>query len=88
LGLDISERRLPQDGKFFLRRGGGEQYDFRVSTMPTVHGEKIVMRILKVSNAKKQLDELGLSDYNFKRFERLSESSSWNHTHFGTHRKR
>ncbi|HHF08626.1 MAG TPA: general secretion pathway protein GspE, partial [Kosmotoga arenicorallina] len=70
-GLDISERRLPQDGKFFLRRGGGEQYDFRVSTMPTVHGEKIVMRILKVSNAKKQLDELGLSDYNFKRFERL-----------------
>ncbi|AKI98135.1 GspE/PulE family protein [Kosmotoga pacifica] len=70
-GLDISERRLPQDGKFFLKRAGGEQYDFRVSTMPTVFGEKVVMRILKVSNAKKQLNELGLSDYNFKRFERL-----------------
>ncbi|ACR79080.1 MULTISPECIES: GspE/PulE family protein [Kosmotoga] len=72
-GLDISEKRLPQDGKFFIRRGG-EQYDFRVSTMPTIFGEKVVMRVLRVSNAKKKLEELGLSDYNLKRFRKLLEA--------------
>lgn len=71
--LDISEKRLPQDGKFFIRRGG-EQYDFRVSTMPTIFGEKVVMRVLRVSNAKKKLEELGLSDYNLKRFRKLLEA--------------
>ncbi|MCS7175111.1 GspE/PulE family protein [Pseudothermotoga sp.] len=64
-GLDISEKRLPQDGKFYMNVHG-EQYDFRVSTMPSVHGEKVVMRILKVSAAYKQLEELGFSEYNYK----------------------
>lgn len=64
-GLDISEKRLPQDGKFYMYIQG-EQYDFRVSTMPSVHGEKVVMRILKVSSAYKQLEELGFSEYNYK----------------------
>lgn len=64
-GLDISEKRLPQDGKFYMNIQG-EQYDFRVSTMPSVHGEKVVMRILKVSSAYKQLEELGFSEYNYK----------------------
>ncbi len=68
--LDISERRLPQDGKFYLKVAG-EQYDFRVSTVPTVHGEKIVMRILKVSSANKQLGDLGFNEYNIRRIERL-----------------
>ncbi|HAA84799.1 MAG TPA: general secretion pathway protein GspE [Kosmotogaceae bacterium] len=72
-GLDISERRLPQDGKFYMRRSS-EQFDFRVSTMPTVYGEKVVMRILKVSNSKLKLEALGLSKYNRERFEGLINS--------------
>jgi type IV pilus assembly protein PilB len=68
--MDIAERRMPQDGKFFLKNDG-EQYDFRVSTMPTVHGEKIVIRLLKVSNSNKRLIDLGFSDYNYQRLEYL-----------------
>ncbi len=69
-GLDISEKRLPQDGKFYMNVSG-EQYDFRVSTMPSVYGEKVVMRILKVSGAYKQLEELGFSDFNYKKISDL-----------------
>ncbi len=69
-GLDISEKRLPQDGKYFMRFKD-EQYDFRVSTMPTVYGEKIVMRILKVSASKQRIGDLGFSEYNTKRFMEL-----------------
>lgn len=69
-GLDISEKRLPQDGKFYMNIQG-DQYDFRVSTMPSVHGEKIVMRILKVSGAYKQLEELGFSEFNYKHISNL-----------------
>ena len=68
--LDISERRLPQDGKFYVRREG-EQYDFRVSTMPSIFGEKVVMRILKVSAANRRLEDLGLSEYNYGRLKEL-----------------
>ncbi|MFW6263072.1 MAG: GspE/PulE family protein [Thermotogota bacterium] len=68
--LDIAERRLPQDGKFYLKNKG-EQYDFRVSTMPTVNGEKIVLRLLKVANSNKRLIDLGFSDYNYNRLEYL-----------------
>jgi type IV pilus assembly protein PilB len=68
--LDIAERRLPQDGKFYLKNKG-EQYDFRVSTMPTVNGEKVVLRLLKVSNSNKRLTDLGFSDYNYNRLEYL-----------------
>ena len=68
--LDIAERRLPQDGKFYLKNRG-EQYDFRVSTMPTVNGEKVVLRLLKVSNSNKRLTDLGFSDYNYSRLEYL-----------------
>ena len=71
--LDISEKRMPQDGKFYIRRGN-EQFDMRVSTMPTIFGEKVVMRILRVSNAKKKLEDLGLSDYNRERFESIISS--------------
>jgi type IV pilus assembly protein PilB len=71
-GLDIVERRLPQDGKFFIKKNE-EQYDLRVSTMPSVHGEKIVMRILKVSSSKKKLEDLGYSPYNFERIQKLIE---------------
>ncbi len=68
--LDISERRLPQDGKFYIKVAG-EQYDFRVSTIPSVHGEKVVMRILKVSSANKTLEDLGYNEYNVNRIKKL-----------------
>jgi len=71
--LDIAERRLPQDGKFF-RHKDGEQYDFRVSTMPTsTHGEKVVLRVLQVSNSTKRLKDLGFSDHNMDRVKTLLE---------------
>jgi len=71
-GLDIVERRMPQDGKFFIKKGD-EQYDLRVSTMPSVNGEKVVMRLLKVSSSKKKLEDLGYSAYNYERIQKLIE---------------
>ncbi len=56
--LDIAERRVPQDGKFQMKVEG-RKVDFRVSTLPTVHGEKVVLRILDSSNLKLSLDSLG-----------------------------
>ena len=57
-GLDIAERRKPQDGKFQIRVEG-RSIDFRVSVLPTVHGEKVVMRILDGGNLALSLDSLG-----------------------------
>ena len=59
--LDIAERRKPQDGKFQCRCEG-RTIDFRVSTLPTVHGEKVVMRILDSSNLALSLDTLGFEE--------------------------
>jgi len=57
--LDIAEKRLPQDGRIKLRMGGKE-VDFRVSTLPTVTGERIVLRILDKGNIVLGLDKLGM----------------------------
>ena len=57
--LDIAERRLPQDGRMRIRVAG-KDYDLRVSIMPTVHGEKIVLRVLDKTNLSASLDKLGL----------------------------
>ena len=62
--LDIAERRLPQDGRMRVRVGG-KDYDLRVSIMPTVHGEKIVLRVLDKSNLSTSLDKLGLDPSTF-----------------------
>lgn len=56
--LDIAERRVPQDGRIKVRMGG-KQIDLRVSTLPCVHGEKIVLRILDKSNLALDLTKLG-----------------------------
>ena len=65
--LDIAERRLPQDGRMRVRVGG-KDYDLRVSIMPTVHGEKIVLRVLDKSNLSASLDKLGLDPDTFTQF--------------------
>ncbi|MEY4916546.1 MAG: hypothetical protein RL616_459, partial [Verrucomicrobiota bacterium] len=57
--LDIAERRLPQDGRMRVKVSG-KDFDLRVSILPTVHGEKIVLRVLDKSNLSASLDKLGL----------------------------
>ena len=57
--LDISEKRVPQDGRMKLKLGPERAIDFRVSTLPTLFGEKIVIRILDPSSAKMGIDALG-----------------------------
>jgi type IV pilus assembly protein PilB len=64
--LDISERRLPQDGRLGLSLDGS-QIDIRVVTLPTVHGESVVMRILDRSNALIEIPRLGLDEYSLGR---------------------
>ncbi|MEO5361722.1 MAG: type IV-A pilus assembly ATPase PilB [Nitrospirota bacterium] len=57
--LDIAERRIPQDGRIKLKYDAGGEIDFRVSTLPTLFGEKIVMRLLDKSNLQLDLTKLG-----------------------------
>lgn len=61
--LDISERRLPQDGRFKMRLTKQRYIDFRVSSCPTLYGEKIVMRILDPSSAQMGIDSLGYEPF-------------------------
>jgi type IV pilus assembly protein PilB len=61
-GLDISERRRPQDGRIKLKVSANKSIDFRVNTLPTLWGEKIVMRILDASSAQMGIDALGYDD--------------------------
>ena len=65
--LDIAERRLPQDGRLRVRVGGRD-IDMRVSLLPTVHGEKCVMRVLDKSNLSASMDKLGLDPDTYTRF--------------------
>ncbi|MGA3282983.1 MAG: ATPase, T2SS/T4P/T4SS family [Verrucomicrobiota bacterium] len=65
--LDIAERRLPQDGRMRVRVSG-KDYDLRVSVLPTVHGEKIVLRVLDKSTLSASIDKLGLDPDTFRQF--------------------
>ncbi|MEW5742218.1 MAG: type IV-A pilus assembly ATPase PilB [Myxococcota bacterium] len=66
--LDISERRLPQDGRIKIKMGGGKEMDFRVSVCPTLFGEKIVMRLLDKSNLQLDMTKLGFDPEPLKWF--------------------
>jgi type IV pilus assembly protein PilB len=66
--LDIAERRVPQDGRIKLNLSKTKSMDFRVSTCPTLFGEKVVMRILDASAAKMGIDKLGYEDEQKKLF--------------------
>jgi type IV pilus assembly protein PilB len=66
--INIAERRIPQDGRIGLVVAG-KQIDLRVATLPTVHGEKIVMRILDKSSVLLELSDLGFMPENYTRFE-------------------
>ncbi|MDE0421449.1 MAG: type IV-A pilus assembly ATPase PilB [Gammaproteobacteria bacterium] len=61
--LNVTERRLPQDGRIKFDRGGGtDTVDFRVSSLPTMHGEKVVLRVLDQSSARLNVNQLGMED--------------------------
>jgi type IV pilus assembly protein PilB len=66
--LDISERRLPQDGRIKLKLGKGKEMDFRVSVCPTLFGEKVVMRLLDKSNLQLDMTKLGFEEAQLKEF--------------------
>jgi MSHA biogenesis protein MshE len=71
-GLDIAEKRLPQDGRFSMRvKDAG--LDVRLATMPTTHGESVVMRLLSQSSAMQSLEKLGMPAVTEERFRRLVE---------------
>jgi type IV pilus assembly protein PilB len=72
--LDIAERRIPQDGRISLTVDG-KKVDLRVVTLPSVHGEGAVMRILDKSNVVLELDRLGMADGERGRFERAVRQS-------------
>ncbi len=61
--LDIAERRVPQDGRIKMRLSKNRAIDFRVSTCPTLFGEKIVLRILDPSSAMLGIDALGYEPF-------------------------
>jgi type IV pilus assembly protein PilB len=65
--INIAERRIPQDGRMSVTQNG-KKLDLRVATLPTMWGEKVVMRILDNSNTKLGLDDLGFSEENYMRF--------------------
>jgi type IV pilus assembly protein PilB len=60
-GMDIAEKRLPQDGRLRVKTEDGKDVDFRVSTLRTMHGEKVVMRVLDSRKGAPPLEELGFS---------------------------
>ena len=68
--LDIAEKRLPQDGRFKIKLGR-RFVDFRVSTMPTIYGEKVVMRILDKGNVNLDLKYLGFTDSDMEILEKV-----------------
>jgi len=67
--LDIAERRLPQDGRIKIKLGGGLDMDYRVSVLPTLFGEKIVMRLLDKSNLQLDMTKLGYEPAALERFQ-------------------
>jgi MSHA biogenesis protein MshE len=74
-GLDIAEKRLPQDGRFSIRVRDAS-VDVRLATMPTTHGESVVMRLLNPSTALLSLEKLGMPASTEARFRRLVERNA------------
>ena len=74
-GLDITESRLPQDGRISIDVND-KKVDFRISTLPTVHGEKVVLRILDMSNVSSKVSQIGLQADTLKQYEELIREPS------------
>lgn len=74
--LNIAEKRLPQDGQMRIDTLEGDPVDFRISTMPTLYGEKIVLRILDRQSARRQLDQLGMPTQQMETLQRAIHQPS------------
>ena len=72
--LDIAERRLPQDGRIKMKMGRGKEMDFRVSVLPTLFGEKIVLRLLDKGNLQLDMTKLGLEPAQLAEFKKSIEA--------------
>ena len=72
--LDIAEKRLPQDGRIKLKIGKRKDMDYRVSVLPTLFGEKIVMRLLDKSNLQLDMTKLGFEEESLERFREAIQS--------------
>jgi type IV pilus assembly protein PilB len=66
--LDIAERRLPQDGRIKMKLSGNKEMDYRVSVLPTMFGEKVVLRLLDKSNLQLDMTKLGFEERALKHF--------------------
>ena len=69
-GMDIAEKRLPQDGRIKMKIGG-QQIDFRVSALPSYHGESVVLRILRPESAQVGIEALGFEEDGYQVFQRI-----------------
>ena len=69
--MDVVEKRRPQDGRIKTRNPRGDEIEMRISTLPTAFGEKMVMRIFDPDNTVKDLDALGFSEHDARRWEEL-----------------
>lgn len=67
--LDIAERRLPQDGRIKLKYGKGQDMEYRMSVLPTIFGEKVVLRLLDKSNLQLDMTKLGFEQVQLKHFQ-------------------
>jgi type IV pilus assembly protein PilB len=72
--LDIAERRLPQDGRIKLKVGANKEMDFRVSVLPTLFGEKIVLRLLDKGNLQLDMTKLGFEEDQLADFKKAIEA--------------
>jgi type IV pilus assembly protein PilB len=70
-GMEIAEKRKPQDGRIKVKLANGKPIDLRTSCLPTVHGESVVMRILDGSNLKLSLDDMGFDASDLKTYNNL-----------------
>ena len=76
--LDIAERRKPQDGRFHMKMEN-KQIDIRVSCVPIIHGENVVMRLLDSGSVILGLDQLGFSGEMMEKYKKLLPASPWNY---------
>lgn len=72
-GMDIAERRAPQDGRFALPVGEAQDVDVRVASIPTRHGERLTLRFLATKTGELTLQRLGMTDADLQRFETAIE---------------
>lgn len=69
--MDIAEKRRPQDGRIKIKTGSGREMDFRVSVIPTMWGEKVVLRLLDKSNLQLDMTKLGFEEEDLKIFKQI-----------------